>query len=100
MPRSLVRHWAIWSFIRHSDFVIRHMNPRLPAREVLNFPHDSTLFAGGNAGNLERTAQAGNLAPDRTARQRGLVRPGPGPEKGLCPNEGQGRVLAGTLQGA
>jgi len=40
----------------------------------LHSPHDSTLFPRADAGSLDRATQAGNLASDRIAGGRGLVR--------------------------
>src|SRR5690242_16601142 len=65
----------------------------------LKSAHDSKILAPAHAGNLERIAQARDLAASRTASQPGIVRPGAGPEERFCSNESAGRVQHRTLQG-
>ena len=62
--------------------------------------YDTALFAGGNAGDLDGAAQAGNLAANRIAGRRGPGRRGRGSAKGFRGDESRGRVPDGALQGA
>ena len=54
--------------------VLRSETASHTAATPLHSLHDSTLFAPGDARDLDRAAQAGNLAADRVAGERGPLR--------------------------
>src|SRR6185369_11658622 len=69
--------------------------PRHRARRFLKFSHDTTLFAPGDARNLERTAETRNLAADRIARQRSAGAGRPGSQTRFAADESAGPVQPG-----